>query len=298
MPVNEHTNPHTGTTIWLAGGYGFVGRVLAENLSGLGHKVGILSRGPDSEVIVHTDYSRASLECLFKTGDTLVNLIGILNESGFDGSGFRHAHVELTHTLCDAAVQNGILRYLHMSALGASSDGPSHYLSSKAQAEEVVAQSGLDFTIFRPSVIFGPQDSFTNRFARLIRITPGIMPLACAESRFQPVYVGDVAECFVQSLILAPTIGQRYDICGPEIFSLREIVDLIARRLNKKCRVIPLNPFLSRLQAGALQFIPGKPFTLDNYRSLQVNSVCSSSAKLPFGLEHRRLAEAMDQYLG
>ena len=184
-----------------------------------------------------------------------------------------------------------------MSALNASLDGPSHYLSSKAKAERVVAESGLNYTIFRPSVIFGAEDSFTNRFAMLIKMSPGVLPLACADSRFQPVSVEDVAECYVQSLGMEQTVGESYDLCGPEVFNLKEIVELISQCINKNRRIVPLNPLFSRIQAGMLQFVPGKPFTLDNYRSLQVDSVCTGQQSLPFDLDLHKLVDSMNDYL-
>ena len=130
----------------------------------------------------------------------------------------------------------------------------------------------LKVTSFRPSVIFGPGDSFLNRFAGLLRLTPGVFPLACPRARFQPVYVEDVVRAFVESLGNHKTFGQRYDLCGPKVYTLREIVEYVARLIGRRVRILGLNDRLSRLRA-AMEFAPGA-VSLDNYHSLQVDSVC------------------------
>ncbi len=286
--------------VWIAGGHGFVGHEIADLLHEKEMKVCLLSRKSrihTGYTIVQTDYSVDDLAIHFKPTDSVINLIGILNEKGFSGEGFELAHVETTRAIIDACEKTGTSRYLHMSALHASTRGPSHYLISKAKAEDLVTQSALDFTIFRPSVIFGAHDSFTNRFAQLIKLSPFVFPLACSDSRFQPICIEDVAQCFVQSLTIPETIGQAYDLCGPEVFTLYEIVDLIANTMNNKRKIIRLSDGLSKLQACALQFIPGKPFSMDNYKSLKVDSICTSTQKLPFKLSKTRLGEAIKQYL-
>ena len=286
--------------IWIAGGHGFVGHEIAYLLNQKELKVCLLSRQHQVHTdftIVQTDYSSDDLAVHFKPMDTVINLIGILNEKGFNGKGFDMAHVETTRAILDACNKSGINRYLHMSALHASTRGPSNYLISKAKAEDLVTASGLDFTIFRPSVIFGVHDSFTNRFAQLIKFSPFVFPLACPDSRFQPICIEDVAHCFVQSLTMPETVNQAYDLCGPDVFTLKEIVELIAKTMNRKLRVIGLNDGLSKIQAGILQFIPGKPFSMDNYKSLKIDSVCTSRQSLPFTLSNTGLGSAIKNYL-
>ena len=293
-------NQQSQFTIWIAGGHGFVGHEIAYKLKALDYSVILLSRSESMHtdfIISQTDYSVEDLQTKFNTNDIVINLIGILNEKGFSGKGFTKAHVQTTKALCQAALNKGSKRYLQMSALHASARGPSHYLVSKAQAEKVVEESGLEYTIFRPSVIFGALDSFTNRFAQLIKLSPFVFPLACPRSRFQPIYVGDVAECFVQSISDLQTIGQAYNLCGPDVFTLQEIVELIAKAMGKKRKIIALNQALSKLQATAFQFAPGKPFTMDNYKSLQIDSVCTDRTELPFELSNTRLADAIKNYL-
>lgn len=286
--------------IWIAGGHGFVGHAIATLVAKKGLKVCLLSRQSQMHkdyTIVQTEYTSDDLAIHFKPMDTVINLIGILNEKEFNGKGFDMAHVETTRAILDACMISGTTRYLHMSALHASTRGPSYYLMSKAKAQDLVAASELDYTIFRPSVIFGRHDSFTNRFAQLIKFSPMVFPLACPDSRFQPISIEDVAQCFVQSLTMPVTINQAYDLCGPDVFTLKEIVELIAKTMNKKLKVIGLNDGLSKLQASILQFIPGKPFSMDNYKSLKVDSVCTSRQSLPFTLSNTGLGEAIKNYL-
>jgi len=155
----------------------------------------------------------------------------------------------------------------------------------------------LRVTSFRPSVIFGPRDSFTNRFAGLLQQVPFVFPLACASARMQPVHVDDVAQAFVLALDRHATFGKRYNLCGPQVYSLREIVTYLARQLGLKRYILPLNDTLSYLQATVLQFAPGKPFTPDNYRSLQLASVCEASFPAIFGITPGRFDEIVPTYI-
>jgi NADH dehydrogenase len=187
-----------------------------------------------------------------------------------------------------------------MSALNASLQGPSHYLRTKGLGEDLVQRAHgpeLAVTSFRPSVIFGARDSFTNRFAGLLRIAPGVFPLACPEARFQPVYVEDVARAFVRALDDHRTFGQRYNLCGPKVYTLRQLVEYIAGQIGKRVGVIGLNNTASWLQAAVMEFAPGKPFSLDNFRSLQADSVCPQGFPKVFGFEPASLEEMAPRYL-
>ena len=191
--------------ICLLGGTGFVGKRLAARLSEAGHDIVILTRHrerqrdllvlPTVRLVQGDVYDPEFLRKQFEDRDTVINLVGILNEKGRDGRGFARVHTELPSMIVEACRQTGVTRLLHMSALHASPAAPSHYLRTKAMGEEAVHRAeGADFhvTSFRPSVIFGPGDGFLNRFAGLLRLTPGVFPLACPQARFQPVYVEDV----------------------------------------------------------------------------------------------------------
>jgi len=244
----------------------------------------------------HADF----LHQQFEERDTVINLIGILNEKGRSGKGFMRAHVELPEKIIEAGRETGVSRLLHMSALHASRLAPSHYLRTKALGEEMVHRAeNPDFhvTSFRPSVIFGPGDGFLNRFAVLLRISPGVFPLACPGARFQPVYVEDVVRVFTDSLDNHKTFGQRYDLCGPKVYTLREIVEYVAKLLGKRVCVVGLPDGLSYLQAAMLEFAPGKPFSLDNYRSLQIDSICEKGFPKVFDITTTSLEEIAPGYL-
>jgi NADH dehydrogenase len=219
-------------------------------------------------------HDRAELVRQFAGQDAVINLVGILNEGG--GENFRHAHYELPLSVLAACQTAGVPRLLHMSALNADAQrGTSNYLKTKGAAEDYLHANagGVAVTSFRPSVIFGPDDSFFNRFAALLKI-PGPFPLACPKARFAPVYVGDVAEAFARSLDDPATFDQRYDLCGPRVFTLRELVDYTVEAMGERKPIVELNDTLSRLQAKVLGVMPGRPFTMDNYRSMQMDSVC------------------------
>ena len=296
--------------ICLLGGTGFVGKRLAARLSEAGHDIVIPTRHaarhrdllvlPTARLVEgdvqQDDFLRQQLE----GRDTVINLIGILNEKGRSGNGFRRAHVELPEKIAAAGREAGVRRLLHMSALHASRMAPSYYLRTKALGEEAAHRAeSPDFhvTSFRPSVIFGPGDGFLNRFAGLLRLAPGVFPLACAQARFQPVFVEDVVRAFMQSLDNHKTFGQRYDLCGPKAYTLREIVEYVARLMDKRVRVIGLPDGLSWLQAAMLEFAPGKPFSLDNYRSLQVDSMCEKGFPEAFNSATTSLEEIAPGYL-
>ncbi len=275
--------------IAILGGTGFVGRHLANRLTKARYPLKVLTRRrerhrdllviPTLDLVEADVHDPAVLQRELRGMGAVVNLIGILNERGDDGTGFRRAHVELAEKLVDACRANGIPRLLHMSALNADARaGPSHYQRTKGEAEDRVhAAAGEDFhvTSFRPSVIFGPDDDFFNRFARLLKLVPLVFPLGSAHARFAPVYVGDVVEAMVLCLTDPATYGRRYDLCGPQIYTLAELVAYTAECLKLRRYVLPLNARLSLLQAQILERVPGKPLSLDNYRSLQVDSVCT-----------------------
>lgn len=290
--------------ICILGGTGFVGSQLASRLAGSGCNVKILTRRrerrrdllvlPTASIVQTNVYDPEQLAEMVRGCDAVINLVGILNESGFDGSGFQRAHVELAQTVVQACQKAGVRRLLHMSALNADENGPSHYLRTKGQAETLVHnQDQLDVTSFRPSVIFGPQDSFINRFATLLQMSPLVFPLACPDARFAPVYVGDVVDAFVAALDDHSTHGQRVSLCGPREYTLREIVEYTAKTMGQRRAVIGLWHWASRIQAALLEIVPGKPFSLDNFNSLSVDSVCKGGSSCPTSME-----SIVPEYLG
>jgi NADH dehydrogenase len=297
-------------TVCILGGTGFVGTALVNHLTRYGYDVRIPARhsarhrslgvNPAVRVIECNIHNRDELQQNFAGCSVVINLVGILNETDA-ANGFRRVHVELPEQVCRAMQASGVQRLLHMSALNAdASEQNSRYLKTKGEGEDLVhaaAAEGLAVTSFRPSVIFGRNDSFFNRFAGLLKLSPLFFPLACPDSRFAPVYVNDVVEAFCRSMDMA-TAGERIDLCGPQAFSLRELVEFTRDQLGSGCRIIGLGDGLSRLQARVLGLVPGKPFTLDNYYSLQKDSICVHNALPDLGINPVPVAAVVPGYLG
>ena len=298
--------------ICVLGGSGFVGERVVSTLAAQGHTIRVLTRRrerhrdllvlPTVEVMDADVHKPEDLKQHFAGQDTVINLIGILNEKRDNGKGFYQVHVDLTQKVLEACKAQGVKRLLHMSALNADpAMGSSYYLRSKGEAEQRVhAAQGIKVTSFRPSVIFGPGDSFFNRFAGLLRMTPGVLPLACGQSRLAPVYVGDVAQAFARSLNNPATYGQRYNLCGPHEYTLQQLVQYTAELMGLKRHVISLGKFSSLLQANVLQYFPGKPFSRDNYRSLQMPSTCRKGEDVlrnVFGIEPTAIETEVPRYL-
>ena len=272
--------------ILVLGGSGFVGRHLLARLVGEGYEVRVPTRRPqrhrdlrvmpEVEMLEADIHAPGELDRLTAGCDVVINLVGILNERGRDGSGFRAAHTELTVKALQAAETAGVKRFVQMSALKADMpDPPSHYLRSKQAAEQAVfATKAFPVTVFRPSVIFGPEDSFLNRFADLLRIAP-FMPLARADARFAPVYVGDVVEHFARCLQDSETHGKGYELCGPRIYTLEDLVRYTGRITGHRRPILPLPGWAGKLQASIFEHVPGKPLSRDNLASLSVDSICA-----------------------
>jgi uncharacterized protein YbjT (DUF2867 family) len=270
----------------LLGGTGFVGRHIVVRLAERGYKVRILTRHPERhrdmkvmpevELVTGDTHDPGTLNRFLAGTDAAINLVGILNEKGRDGSGFRKVHTELTEKALAAAEAQGVRRFVQMSALNADvPDPPSHYLRTKAAAERAVfAATAFPVTVFRPSVIFGPGDSFLNRFAGLLKIAP-FMPLARADARFAPVFVGDVADHFVNCLDDPTTYGKGFELCGPRVYTLAELVRYAGRLTGRRRPILSLPGWAGKLQASVFEFVPGKPLSRDNLASLSIDSVCA-----------------------
>lgn len=292
--------------IVLLGATGFVGRALCQRLTAEGHDVRILSRNlakhfdrllpPGARLRECNVYDPVMLRAAFAGCDVVVNLVGILNEPRDDGRGFRRAHVELTRTVIEACEAAGVRRLLQMSALNAGR-GKSHYLASRGEAEALVRASSLAWTVFQPSVMFGVGDGLFTRFAALLRASP-VLPLACPNSRMAPVYVGDVVEAMVRALDDPAAIGHVYELYGPQVFTLREIVKMTARQMGLRRLVVPLPDVLGRAQAFVFDFVPGKPFSSDNYRSLQSDSVGGVDGLHRLGIAATPVGDLLPEILG
>ena len=298
------------SSVCILGGTGFVGRHLVTRLASSGILCRVVSRNPQRfrdlrlsgpvELIQADPFAEDQLATALKGCDAAINLVGILNESGA-GNQFHRVHVELGNRLLDGCRSAGVNRLLHMSALNANeASGPSVYLKTKGEAENrahTLGQPQIKVTSFRPSVIFGRDDSFFNRFADLLQMLPGPFPLACPNARFAPVYVGDVVAAFARTLDDKTTWGRHYELCGPETYSLKELVRYTARQLGQKKTVLGLGDGLSRIQARLLGLLPGKPFSYDNYLSLQVNSVCSQDGLGELGIQATSIGAVVPYFL-
>lgn len=292
--------------IVLVGASGFLGHHVLPQLSAAGHDCLVLSRyRPDCRDLAVLPgvtvrqlraWDAGSIAKQLSGADAVISMAGILNEKGRKGAGFRKVHVELVENIVAACQQTGTGRLLHISALGAGK-GTSHYLASKGEAEAFLRSAGdIDETIIRPSVIFGQGDAFFNRFASLLKMTP-FMPLACPDARMQPVWAGDVATVIVASLADPLTVGQTLVTVGPHEYSLQELVEFTADAAGLKRRVVGLPDWLSRFQARVMDFVPGKPFSSDNYRSLQTPNTSEENCLWRFGIQPRSIESLVPDYL-
>ena len=285
--------------VLVLGGSGFVGRHLVGELARRAVKVTVPARRrerakhlillPTVDVVEVDINARGVLERLVRGEDAVINLVGILHGD------FERAHVELPLAVVSACRAAGVKRLVHMSALGASPEAPSEYQRSKAKGEQAVLDAeDLHATVFRPSVIFGPEDKFLNRFAVMARFLPALA-VPCPNARFQPVYVGDVALAMVTALGETESHGKRYELGGPREYTLKELVELVCAFTHRRRLVIGLPDRLSYLQAWLLEMLPGELMTRDNYRSMQVPN--TTNAEFPFGIERQALEAIAPGYL-
>jgi uncharacterized protein YbjT (DUF2867 family) len=312
--------------ILVTGGTGFIGRSIVAKLAAQNRQVVVVTRRrgvskalwplPTVEVLEADIHDSADLERVMQGCDAVINLVGILHGragrsadpkqlgDGGDpyGPDFSRAQVELPKRIADTCAKLGVKRLLHMSALGLG-DGdkrslPSMYLRSKAAGEQLIKQTlGLQWTIFRPSVVFGPGDKFLNTFAQMQAFLPFI-PLARASARFQPVFVGDVADAFVNALDRQETIGNTYDLVGPQVYSLKGLVQIAGRLSGHERPVFELPDSLGRLQAGFLEFAPGPTLmSRDNFDSMAVHNVSAEGVAVELGLQPKSIHEIGPTYL-
>lgn len=299
------------TRILILGGSGFVGRSVCERLVarlGAGSaEIVVPSRQPAAAKhllplptvqLEQADvFDEARLGALVRGCDAVISLVAILHGSP---AAFERAHVELPRRLVRACAAQGVRRVVHVSAIGVGASAPSRYLRSKTEGEAVLSAGGLDLTILRPSVIFGEHDRFMNLFARLQAVFP-VVPLAGAQARFQPVWVQDVAAAIVNSLELPASVGQVCECVGPEVFTLKQLVQAAGRWSGHPRPVFALPDALGRLQALAMELLPGTPLmSRDNLDSMRVPNV--ASGRLPglkaLGVTASTLASIVPGYLG
>ncbi|AUB79250.1 epimerase [Spiribacter roseus] len=297
-------------TVCILGGTGFVGRQIANRLANTPIHIKVLTRRrernrhllpiPNLELVETDIHDAQQLAAQLEGVDAVINLVAILNESKKPGRDFETVHVRLVEKLLEACHTAGVKRLLHMSALGADIDGPSRYQQTKGEGERLaLAANGdeLAVTVFKPSVVFGPADSFLNTFAGLLRMAP-VMPLPTPEAKFQPVYVDDVAAAFETALSDRRTFGRTYELGGPTVYSLKTLVRYVAELLGVRRAIVGLPDGLSRLQGRIMQRVPGQPYTYDNYLSAQVDNVCSHNALPDLGIHPTALEAVAPGYLG
>ncbi len=297
--------------IVVLGGTGFVGRSVCEKLveragGGSGSLVVPTRRFSHGQAVRHLPalelvqadvHDERTLARLFGGADAVVNLVAILHGSAAE---FERVHVELPRRVARACGAAGVARLVHVSALGVGPGGPSNYLRSKAEGEAVLQGAGLALTILRPSVIFGAQDRFMNLFAQLQALAP-VLPLAGRDARFQPVWVEDVARAVAQCLDRPESVGRTYEAAGPKVYTLGELVRLAGRWSGHERPQIGLPAFAARLQALAMEWMPGGPLmSRDNLDSMRVPNVAGGT--LPglqaLGIEPAALEAVAPGYLG
>ena len=300
------------SNVLVIGGAGFIGRHIVSRLIDRGARVTVPTRHrsraghlitlPTIDVVEANVNDDAALAQLTVGRDAVINLVGILQGSRASpyGPEFARAHVDLPRRIVRSCDAHSVRRFLHMSSLGADSSGPSMYQRSKGDGEAAVRASKLDWTIFQPSVVFGPEDRFLNTFATLASIAP-VLPIANAQARFQPIYVGDVADAFVNALDNRATFRRAYELAGPRIYTLKELVQFAARASGHPRPVIGLPGGLARAQAIMMELAPGEPMmSRDNLDSMQRDNVASTQPYVPspeLGLELHPMESEAALYL-
>ncbi|HET7931907.1 MAG TPA: complex I NDUFA9 subunit family protein [Rhodanobacteraceae bacterium] len=290
--------------IAVLGGTGFIGGHLLATLAQAGCKVTVLSRNrelgrainvlPNVRTVSADVYDRAALEKHLAGHAAVINLVGILNETR--GDTFTHAHVDLTATAIAACRQVGIRRFHQMSSLNAG-ERVSKYLKTRGEADAQVRNSGLDWTIYRPSVVYGAGDGLVFRFLKLLQMAP-VLPLAQPHAKFAPVWVGDVATAIARCLGDRSSIGKVFELYGPDTLELVEIVHAIRDAAGLKRAVLPLPSLLGHAQALLAELVPGKPFSRDNFASLSLDSVGDQEGLARLGVTPRRFRAMLPDLLG
>lgn len=290
------------------GGTGFVGRSLCERLVRLDPSMRITvptrrpSHGrsiqflPTTVALTCDVHDDSQLESVLAGHDACINLIAILHGTA---DAFDRVHVQLARRLAAACGRTGVMRVVHVSALRAAADAPSLYLRSKAEAESVLQQAGLELSVLRPSVLFGAEDRFLNLFARLQSVVP-FVPLGGARARFQPAWVEDLSEGIVHCLERPQSVGRTYECAGPKIYTLEEIVRLAGRWSGHERPIVRLPDRVAHWHARLMELLPGTPLlSRDNLRSMQVDSVATPGAPglQALGIEPAALEAVAPSYL-
>jgi uncharacterized protein YbjT (DUF2867 family) len=290
--------------IFIAGGTGFVGAHLVKALREKGHELRLLVHARSSRAAGGTDQIEGDVTILetFEQAasgcDAVINLVGIIREFPARGITFERLHVQATANMLAATRKAGIRRYLQMSALGTRPEAVSRYHVSKFRAEELVRSSGLDFTILRPSLIYGPKDAFVTMLAGQLRMSPVLPVIGSGTYRLQPIHADDVARCFALALEMPETVGQCYELCGNNRLSYVELLDAVAFALGKPAPIKPHIPLgLMKTLVPVLQRIPQFPITMDQLQMLIEENICDGCWKKVFRFEPRDFLKGIQAYL-
>ena len=289
--------------IFISGGTGFVGGHLTSELLSRGHELRLLvhRRGAKVEGVEHLEGDITRLEDFagaIKGCDAVINLVGIIREFPSRGATFEKLHVQATANILAAAQKGGVRRYLQMSALGTRPDAVSQYHKTKFRAEELVRASGLEWTIMRPSLIYGPKDTFINMLADQLRTVPVMPVIGDGLYRLQPIHADDVARCFALALEQPETIGQSYELCGNDRLSYLELLDTVAAAMGKSAPFKPRAPLgLMKLIIPVMQNIPQFPITSDQLQMLIEENICDGGWKQTFNFEPIDFKQGIAAYL-
>ncbi len=268
------------------GGAGFIGRYVVKRLAHKGYIVRVAVRQPARAAFLKTMgvvgqivplyasvLNEATVQRAVGGADLVVNLVGTLAESR--AGSFQQVHVEGAGRIARRASASGVYRLVHLSAIGADPASPSRYGTSKAAGEQVVRQEFPGASILRPSVVFGPEDQFFNRFGLMAQFSP-VMPVISGATRFQPVYVGDVADAVMGALASADAAGAIFELGGPQIWSFREILLYILKETGRRRLLLDVPGPLARLMASIMEHLPGKPMTRDQLLMLARDNVAAA----------------------
>jgi NADH dehydrogenase len=290
--------------IFIAGATGFVGGHLTAELLRRGHQLVLLSHGRTTAERPDVSYVKGDVTALesylpaVSGCDAVINLVGIIREFPARGITFERLHVEATACMVAAAQQSGVQRYLQMSALGTRPDAVSGYHRTKWRGEELVRASGLAWTIFRPSLIFGPHDAFVNMLANQLRLTPIMPTMGDGTYRLQPIHGDDVARCYAEALERPETAGQAFELCGADRLTYRELLDAIAEALGKGHPWKPALPLmLMQPLIKALQGFSSFPITSDQLQMLLEENICDGAWRDTFRFEPIHSKEGIKAYL-
>jgi len=273
-----------GKRVCIVGGSGFVGRAIVDQAVRAGHQVTVACRHPErardllvkGAELVRMDVAEGlGIDEAVEGHDVVVYLVGLLFEKGRQN--FTAAHVDGVARVLEACQRAGVKQYLHMSALGAGRVPGSAYAETKAAAESLVQASDLNWTIFRPSIIYGAGDNFFNQFKAMSAMLP-VMPVISGATRFQPVWVEDVARAFIQSIGNRHVCSQAYDLGGPKTYSFQSLLELLMAELGRKRIFIPVPGFAAKLMAVFTSILPTPPITLDQLKLLSHDNVVDGEA--------------------